>query len=188
MNSQYVVYDVATGRIKRSGICQTIDIELQAQTGEGMVDVTDDPTWTGDGTAFQWDGTALVAKTVSAADQLAAAKTDKINSLTVAYKQALLAPVTYTTGAGATASFNQAPSDIDNLQKAITGSALSGTWSLNLWQDASGAVVAPFTYADLQGLAAAFEAADTPEYVHLLTLLAAVTAATTLAGVAAVSW
>ena len=59
---------------------------------------------------------------------------------------------------------------------------------MNLWQDKTGAVVTPFTYADLQGLAAAMEAADTPQYVHLLTLIAAVTAATTLAAVAAVSW
>jgi len=188
MNSQYVVYDVATGRIKRSGICQTIDVELQPQTGEGVVNVTGDATWTGDGTAFQWDGSALVAKTISAADQLAAARADKVASLTLAYNQALVAPVTFTNHTGVTASFNQAASDISNLQKAITGSALSGTWSLNLWQDATGAVIAPFTYADLQGLAAAMEAADTPQYVHLLTLIAAVTAATTLAAIAAVSW
>lgn len=184
----FAVITVATGSVARHGWCQPDQLSIQAQTGEIAIDLASESAWTGDDAGVVWNGAVLVTKTLDAGAQLAAAKAGKIAALNAAYAQSQLAPVSYTTKAGATAQFNQAPSDIDNLQKAILGSQASGTWPLNLWQDATGAVITPFTFADLQGLAAAMEAQDTPDYTHLLALLAAVTAATTLEAVAAITW
>ena len=187
--SGYVVYNTGTGIISRVIQCQPSDVAANLGSGEAYLDYIDGVD----------DSQHIVDVTVTpnvittkpapdAATQLAQAKASKVSALTMAYNAAIMAPVSFTNAAGTTASFNQQPSDIANLQKAILGSEESGTWSLNLWQDHTGAVVTPFTFADLKGLAAAFESADVPDYTHLLTLLAEVNAATDLATVAAITW
>jgi hypothetical protein len=185
----YAVYNVTTGIILRRLECSPDDAAANCQAGEAIVECDvgiNDETHVVNIT--QNPPIVIDKPPPSPSEALAAAKTAKTASLTAAYNAAILAPVSYTTAAGATALFNQAASDIENLNKAILGSQASGTWPLNLWQDATGAVVTPFTYADLQGLAAAFEAHDVPEYAHLLALLAEVTSAADLAAVAAINW
>ena len=119
---------------------------------------------------------------------LANAKAAKAVELQGAYQAAILAPVSFTTSAGATATFAQDASAKANLSDALLGSETSQAWALNLWLDVNGAVVTPFTYADLQGLSAALEAYDTPKFSELLTLIGQVNAATTLAVVQAFVW
>lgn len=50
------------------------------------------------------------------------------------------------------------------------------------------AVITPFTFADVQGLAAAIENAETPEYQELLKLIGEINAATTVSAVRAIVW
>ena len=119
---------------------------------------------------------------------LANAKGAQSAQLQAAYQAAILAPVSFTTAAGATANFAQDATAKANLQDALAGSEKSSAWALNLWLDVNGATVTPFTYGDLQGLAAAMEAYDVPKYSELLALLAQVNSATTPAAVNAVVW
>jgi hypothetical protein len=123
-----------------------------------------------------------------AAQLLATAQAAQTALLNAAYQAAITAPISYTTAAGTTAIFNQTETAKANLQDALLASEKAGVWSLNVWQSAAGAIVTPFTYADLQGLAAAMEAVDAPDYQTLLGLLAQVAAATTVEAVQAVVW
>jgi len=185
----FAIYTTSTGLISRRVECAVADAELNCQAGEAFVECAatiNDETHMVD--LGQTPPTVVEKPAPGPAEQLAQAKAATAANLTAAYNNAILAPVAYTTAAGATAIFNQQPSDIANLNKALLGSQATGVWALNLWQDASGAVVSPFTYGDLQGLAAAFEAHDVPEYAHLLTRLAEVQAATDLASLDLINW
>jgi hypothetical protein len=133
-------------------------------------------------------GVLVAPPAPTAAQLLAQAQVAQITKLTAAYEAAITAPVSYTTVGGATATFTQSATNTQNLQNALVASAKSQSWPLNLWLNSSGQPVTPFTYADLQGLAAAMEAADTPEYMDLLTKVAAVNAATTVAAVQSVTF
>ena len=186
--SLFLVYDLATGNPKRHGICGDHDIGVQALSGEGVADISNLADWDGNESNWVWNGTAITKKVVDSQSQLAAAKAAQIASLQAAYQRALTAPVSYTTKAGTTATFAQDATTVSNLQDALLGSQASQTWSINLWLDVSGSPVSPFTFADLQGLAAAMESADTPKFTELLTLIAQVNAATTIAAVQAIIW
>lgn len=124
----------------------------------------------------------------SNAELLAAAQAEQIATLTASYEAAITAPVSFTTAAGTLAIFNQTDVAKSNLQNAILGSQASGKWAINLWLDVNSNPVTPFTYADLQGLAAAMEAIDAPDYQELLTLIGEVTVATSVSAVQAVVW
>lgn len=155
-----------------------------------VIEITD-AQWQTCLSSFGWtvaNGALAAPVPPSAAQLLAAAQAAQIATLNAAYQAASVAPVSFTTAAGATASFNQDATAKSNLQDALLASEKSGTWPINLWLSVAGISIAPFTYADLQGLAAAMEAVDAPDYQVLLTLIAQVNAATTIAGVQAVAW
>lgn len=130
----------------------------------------------------------LIVTEPSEAFLLAAAEAAQVAVLTAAYNAAIVAPVSYTTKAGAAAVFGQSETDKSNLQSAIAGSMSSGAWAVGLWLDANGQPVSPFTFADLEGLAAAMSAADAPDFTHLLGKIAEVKAAGSVAAVQAVGW
>ena len=119
---------------------------------------------------------------------LAQAKAVQIALMNASYQAAITAPVIFTTSAGTTASFAQDATSKANLTNALLGSEKAQTWPLNLWLNVSGQPVTPFTYADLQSLAAAMEAAELPDYTELLTLIGQISAATTVAAVQAIIW
>lgn len=108
--------------------------------------------------------------------------------LNSAYQTAITAPVQFTTAAGVTAVFPQTDSAKAYLNQILVTNQTSKTWSLNLWLDVTGKPVSPFTYTDLQNLASAMEAIETPDFTKLLTLIAQVQAETTVEGVQAVAW
>ena len=117
---------------------------------------------------------------------LAKAQTAQIAALRAAYEAAILAPVSFTTAAGTTAMFATTPAAIGYLQGVIA--AGSAAWTANLWLSNAGTPITPFTFADVQGLAAAIEAVETPEYQELLKLIGEVMAATTVSAVQGVTW
>ena len=130
------------------------------------------------------DGNILVG--YSAAQLLAQAQTAQIAILTAARNAAMLAPVSYKTAAGTTALFATTPEATGYLQGVID--AGSAAWTANLWLSNAGTPITPFTFADVQGLAAAIEAVETPEYQELLKLIGEVMAATTVSASQGVTW
>jgi len=117
---------------------------------------------------------------------LSQAQTAQIALLRAAYEAAILAPISFKTAAGATAMFATTPAAIGYLQGVID--AGSAAWTANLWLSNAGTPITPFTFADVQGLAAAIEAVETPEYQELLKLIGEVMAATTVSAVQGVTW
>lgn len=122
----------------------------------------------------------------TAAFLLAQAQAAQIAILNASYQAAIVQPVSFTTAAGHTDTFAQDAQSKTYLMNAIDAGTKSGTWPLNLWLNAAGQPVTPFTYVDLQNLAAAMEAAEVPEYQDLLTKIAAVQAVATVAAVQAI--
>lgn len=120
------------------------------------------------------------------APTLAQARAIQVAILNAGYAVAIAAPVSFTNAAGTAATYPQTDAAKQNLTSCITTGAAA--WSLNLWLDVNGNPVTPFTYADLQALAAAMEAAEAPDFQELLTLVSQVSAATTVAAVQAIVW
>jgi len=77
---------------------------------------------------------------------------------------------------------------IANCTAAMLGSQASQTTPTGFYWLAADNTHVPFTYADLQGLAAAFLAQGAPAFIHLQTQKAAVRAATTVAAASGVTW
>ena len=112
---------------------------------------------------------------------LAQAKAAQIALVTQGYEAVIAAPVTYTTAAGVTALFSTDAKAVGYLQGVIA--AGNAAWTANLWLDSKGTPVTPFTFADVQELAAAIESTETPEYQELLKLIGEINGATTISAV-----
>ena len=119
-------------------------------------------------------------------ESLSAIQSAQIALVTKGYEAAIAAPVTYKTAAGVTAMFSTDAKAVSYLQGVIA--AGSAAWAANLWLSNAGAVITPFSFADVQGLAAAIEAVDTPEYQELLKLIVEIDAATTVSAVQSIIW
>ena len=120
---------------------------------------------------------------------LESVQASRIQDLQADYEFQLNQPVSFTTSSGATAVFSQGATAINNLQNVInSGAAAWNSAGLNLWMNSSNLPVSPFTFADLQGLASAFGAADIPQYKNLLSRIQQVMTATTADQVVAVNW
>ncbi|MFM0165653.1 hypothetical protein PQR39_35125 [Paraburkholderia sediminicola] len=187
MGQKYAAYD-ANGNI--NAFYDSVDSPVPAGL-TNVIEITDAQWQTCINNQGQWyvsDGALAPVPPPTAAELLAQAQAAQTAILSAAYAAAINAPVSYTTAAGTTAVFNQNAVAKANLQNAMLASEKSGEWAINLWLSASGAPVTPFTYADLQGLAAAMEAIDAPDYQLLLQLIAQANAATTVAAVQAVVW
>ncbi len=113
------------------------------------------------------------------------AKSAQIALVTKGYEAAIAAPVTYKTAAGTTAMFSTDAKSISYLQSIIA--AGSAAWTADLWLSNAGTPITPFTFADVQGLAAAIESADTPDYQELLKLIGEINASD-LATVPTITW
>jgi hypothetical protein len=178
-----VVDEIIAPLFDDNGNAYALAARFTPQFVSSCVDITSTspqpvPGWTYSGAAFA----------PPAGPSLADVQAAQIAVLNDAYQAAINAPVSFTTAAGATALFNQNATAKANLQDALLASEKAASWPINLWVSASGSPITPFTYADLQGLAAAMEAVDAPDYQQLLTLMAEVTNATTIAAVQAVVW
>ena len=117
---------------------------------------------------------------------------EKIVELQVAYNAAVSTPVTFKNAAGVTSTYPAGNTLISNGMTAqqMLSTILAGgasAWTLGKWLDTNG-VAQTFTFADVQGLAAAVEAVDAPDYMRLVALIAQVQDATTVAAVQAIVW
>lgn len=138
--------------------------------------------------------TELTADEAAAAQAptLAQAQATQIATLQADYVAAVSAPVSFKNAAGVTSTYPAGNTLISNGMTAqqMLSTILAGgasAWTLGKWLDTNG-VAQTFTFADVQGLAAAVEAVDAPDYMQLVALIAQVQAATTVAAVQAIAW
>lgn len=115
-------------------------------------------------------------------------KAAKIAELMAAYQAALSAPVSFTTAAGNAADFAHDAQSKSNLDAAIAFGVEAQSWPIGFWLAADGSQVTPFTYADLQALAAALEAVQPPAYAELLAKIAEVNAAKSITVVSVITF
>jgi len=160
-------------------------------------DVTIDPamgTWSASSGVKGTCPTTLVSYTGTwpPPPTLAQAQAAQIALLQSAYQTAMNAPVTFTNAAGVTSTYPSGNTLLINGMKARDMlaeviAAGSSAWTLGKWLDTNN-VAQTFTFADLQGLAAAMEAAITIDWTDLVSKIAEVNAATTVAEVQAVTF
>ena len=125
-------------------------------------------------------------------ESLPYAKTSQIALLKAGYQTAINAPVTFKNAAGVTSTYPSGNTVLINGMRAKdllaeVIAAGEAAWTLGKWIDAND-VAQTFTFADLQGLAGAMEAAITLDYTDLVSKIAEVNAATTVSAVQAVTW
>lgn len=123
---------------------------------------------------------------------LAQVQASQITALQSDYAAAVSAPVSFKNAAGVTSTYPAGNTLISNGMTAqqMLSTILAGgasAWTLGKWLDSNG-VAQTFTFADVQGLAAAVEAVDAPDYMRLVALIAQVQAATTVTAVQAIKW
>jgi len=112
----------------------------------------------------------------------------QIAALISAYQNALLNPISYTSKGGTTKIYQADPQSVANIVQSLAGcQALQATPPGFYWVAEDNTHV-PFTYADLQGLAAAMYAPGAAAFAHLQDKKTAVSAATTVAEVEAIIW
>jgi hypothetical protein len=135
------------------------------------------------GANYTWDWTAKAWNydLVGAQEALNA-------TLTAAYAAAIQADVSFTTSAGVTQTFQADSASISNLNNMIAAFGGTKTVPAGFYWKAKDNTQVPFTYADMQGLAAAIGSAAYTAFQHLQTLKAQVAATTTAAELASISW
>lgn len=122
------------------------------------------------------------------AQLLAQAQTAQIVTLTQAYKSAIQQPVSYTSKGGITKTYQADPPSVSNLQNTLLGlQSVAATPSGFYWMSADNTQV-PFTFADLQGVAAALLAQGWAAFQKLQNLKTEVLAATSVSAVQAIVW
>ncbi len=110
------------------------------------------------------------------AQLLTAAQTAQIAALQSAYKSAINIPVSFKNAASITSTYPSGNTILINGQTATAMlqqvlAAGSSAWTLGKWLDTNN-VAQTFTFADLQGLAAAMEAAVTLDWQDLVAKIA----------------
>ena len=110
--------------------------------------------------------------------------------LLASYQSAVNMPVSFTNAAGVASTYTFGSNITDagtNVQSLLAQiiSAGSAAWTAGVWADTNG-TYQTMTFADLQGLAVAVEALDTPNEQDLMIKMAAVQAATTISAIEAI--
>jgi hypothetical protein len=136
-------------------------------------------------------GNSIVANYL-ANSALIDAQTDQVAVLQAAYAAAINAPISFKNAAGVTSTYPSGNTVAINGQTAKQNledciAAGASAWSLGCWLDTNN-VAQTFTFADLQGLAAAMEAVVTTDWKDLVAKISAVQAATTISAVQAVTF
>ena len=123
---------------------------------------------------------------------LAQTQATQIATLQADYAAAVSAPVSFKNAAGVTSTYPAGNAVLSNgmtAQQMLSTVLAAGSpaWTLGKWLDTNG-IAQTFTFADVQGLAQAVENVDAPDYMELVSLIAQVQDATTVAAVQAIVW
>jgi hypothetical protein len=100
-----------------------------------------------------------------------------LTTLAAAYKSTIDADIEYTSAGGITKLFQADSTAVDNLQRSLSGCALTAATPPGFFWVASDNTQVPFTYADMQGLAAAMFSRGAVEFAKLQGLKAQARAA-----------
>ena len=134
------------------------------------------------------NGALTAPPDLTAAQLLAQAQASQIATLRQSYGAAIQQAVSYTSKGGVTTTYQADPQSVANLtQMLLAFQAAAATPSGFYWVSLDNTQV-PFTYADMQGLAAAFGAQGAAAFQHLQTLKAEAMAATSVSAVQAIVW
>jgi len=119
---------------------------------------------------------------------LAQAQANQIAVLGTAYNVAISGNVNFTTAAGASKAFQGDANSVANLEKMLAAFRGSQTVPTGFYWLSADNTQVPFTYADMQGLAALMGSAGFAAFSHFQAQKAAVLAATTVAAVQAINF
>lgn len=200
---KYVTYDPTTGEIKTSGQCDIPSPApdhgtlLENADGSNATDyvlngvltayttaqaavkaaVPDYPaTWSN--TTFSWVDSRDVATALS----------DTIDALTTAYTTAIALPVSYTNTAGIAQTYQADPDSRNDVVVTLLGCQATQATPAGFFWVALDNTHVPFSYADLQGLAAALLGQGAPAFAKLQALKVQARAATTLSQLESITW
>jgi hypothetical protein len=120
--------------------------------------------------------------------ELAQAQAAQIAALEAAYTNAIAQPVAYKSVGGITKTFSATPQAISNVANMQLAFAPPNALPQGFYWVATDNTQVPFTYADIQGLAAALGTQGWNSFAHLQTQIAAVMAAPTAAAVQSINW
>lgn len=135
--------------------------------------------------AWEQDGNVPDPLPVETLDQ---AKQIQITALMKSYANAITQPVLYTTKAGVAKKFNADPQSVSNLQSSLLGCMASQATPPNFFWVTSENTAVPFAYADLQGLASVIFAQGATAFANLQAKELAVSNATTVSAVQAITF
>ena len=190
--STFLVYDTASGTPKRWGACSETDLPLQAQTGEGVADITALTGWDANEANWIWDGTAIVANPLTDAQVLAKAIASKDMEIS---NECGYQIVSNFTSSALGSAYTYPSKDIDqaNLMANVMSSLLpglpSGWTTLQSCADSSGNwSYVPHTATQIQQVGSDGKAAIMAALGKLNTLRTTLYACTTVDQVNAISW
>ena len=192
------VYSLATGKILRVLQCLETDIGANLQAGEAWIpfDGNSDATHyvannltvafpTNTNPVATWDWATLSYVDARTLSQVQA---DQIGALAAAYTVAIGQSVPYVSKAATAQTFQADPESIANVANMQLAFAAAAAVPAGFYWVAVDNTQVPFTYADVQGLAAAMGAQGFTAFARLQLRKAAVRAATTQALALAVVW
>lgn len=115
-------------------------------------------------------------------------KSAQVAAITSAYEKAIQQPISFTSLAGITKTYQADPGSVSNLQNMLLAYQSTKTAPEGFYWVAADNTQVPFTYADMEGLATAMGNQGLAAFQNLQTKKAAINAATTVAEVQAVGW
>ena len=139
-----------------------------------------------------WAVQNIPAPPAPPAPTLSEAQAAQIATLQADYSAAISQAVNFTNAAGVASTYPAGNTVALNGRTAMQNLAYvldagAPAWTLGKWLDTRN-IAQTFTFADLQGLAAAMEAQETVDWTGLVAKVAEVQAATTVAAVQAITW
>lgn len=187
MGQKYAAYN-SSGIL--SGFYDSVDSPVPS--GVAAIPITDAEWQDALGCPYRPITVANGSLVIPSGPTLGQAQSAQIALLKTGYQTAINAPVSFTNAAGVTSTYPSGNTILITGDKAKTLlaetiAAGASAWTLGKWLDTND-VAQTFTFADLQGLASAMEAAVTVDYETLVSKIAEVNAATTVTAVQAVTW
>jgi hypothetical protein len=119
---------------------------------------------------------------------LATAKTSQLTVLAAGYQTAIVQPVSYASVGGVTKKFQADAGSVANVQATLAGLSKAGATPTGFYWVSADNTQVPFSYADIQGLAAAMLSQGWSAFAHLQAQKAIVNASSTVSAVQGVVW
>ena len=181
----YVAYD-STGLVQTRYDSDINEIQIVTPPlGLSILKVADKVTMMGT-TTGGWtvvNGSLIAPLAPTTAQLLTAAQVTQIGLLLASYSNAIVQPVSYTSVAGVVKTYQTNTQSVDNLLRMTAAYAKAAATPTGFYWIATDNTQVPFTFADLQQLAAVMGVPGWTAFQNLQTKKASVMAATTVSAV-----